>query len=150
MKTRKLLLTILIGIFLLGELQAQLREDSISSSLLMELQTKTQKWKEAYNSGDARNLQRFYTQHSRYVSGHVAGLELIGRDNVLANFQKGISGGGHIDSIEIISSEKSCDLVTLLTKYQATNNGQTVTGRNLLVLKKMNGDWLIVLHVSVV
>lgn len=149
MNTPKLFLTLLVGIFLLGKLQAQLR-DSIEGSLLMELQTKTQKWKEAYNSGEARNLERFYASHSRYVSGHVSGLELNGRENVLANFQKGISGGGHIDSIEIISLERSCEIVTLLTKYQATNNGQTVFGRNLLVLKKTNGDWLIVLHVSVV
>jgi len=61
-----------------------------------------------------------------------------------------MSGGGHIDSIEILSMNVSCELATLLCKYQATNSGQTVVGRNLLVLKKIEGKWLIVLHMTVV
>ena len=128
-------------------LQAQ---SNTNAALLKEFQLKTEKWKEAYNSGDAENLIPFYTEHARYVSGHVEGLELTGRENLIANFQRGISGGGHIDNIEIINIEKSRGLVTILTKYQANNNGQIVKGRNILVLKKVNKQWLIVMHASIV
>ena len=44
----------------------------------------------------------------------------------------------------------SCNMATLLCKYQATNSGVTVTGRNLLVMKKINGKWLIAVHMTVV
>jgi ketosteroid isomerase-like protein len=122
-----------------------------SASLLMEqFKLNTLAWKDAYNSGDAQNLLPLYTEDARYVSGHVAGLEAIGRDRLIANFQNGISGGGHIDEIDILTMQVSCDLASLLCRYQATNSGVTVNGRNLLVLKKVNGQWLIVLHMTVV
>jgi len=73
-----------------------------------------------------------------------------GRDSVIANFHKGITAGGHIDSIDILSTNVSCDLATLVCKYQATNSGQKVVGRNLLVMKKIDGAWLIVTHMTVV
>lgn len=110
----------------------------------------TERWKVAYNSGDARNLEPLYCEDADYVSAHVEGLEARGREKVIANFQKGVSSGGHIDSIEILKTERSGNLVTLLCKYQATNSGVTVVGRNLLVMKKIKRNWLIVLHVTVV
>ncbi len=58
--------------------------------------------------------------------------------------------GGHIDFIEILKMNVSGDIATLFCKYQATNNGVTVVGRNLLVMKKIDGSWLIKLHMTVV
>jgi len=115
-----------------------------------EFQQQTDEWKNAYNSGDAQNLVLLYAEDATYVSSHVAGLEALGRDKLIANFQNGISGGGRIDFIKILSSEISDDLATLYCQYQATNSGVTVQGRNLLVLRKMDGKWLIVLHMTVV
>lgn len=150
MKFQYILFSLVIGLILIGNASAQTKNIGLSPSLFSAMQKQTEKWKEAYNSGDAKNLVAFYTENATYVSGHVAGLELNGRDKLIANFQNGISGGGHIDSIEIVSAHRSCEMVTLMTKYQATNNGQTVTGRNLLVLKKINNEWLIILHASIV
>jgi ketosteroid isomerase-like protein len=118
--------------------------------LKKEFQEQTQKWKDAYNSKDARNLVPLYSEDAQYVSSHVSGLVVQGRDKLIANFQNGMNQGGHIDSIEILTMNISCDLATLLCKYQATNNGETVIGRNLLILKKINKQWLIVLHMTVV
>jgi ketosteroid isomerase-like protein len=118
--------------------------------MLKAFQLQTEKWKDAYNSGDAQNLVPLYTTDARYLSSHVTGLELIGREKVIANFQNGMKMGGHIDSVEILTMQSSSELVTLICKYQATNSGQTVSGRNLLVLKKVNGFWLIVIHMTVV
>jgi len=91
-----------------------------------------------------------YSNEAEYVSSHVSGLVAKGRDQLIANFQNGMNSGGHIDSVEILSMNISCELATLFCKYQATNSGQTVIGRNLLVLKKMNNVWLIILHMTVV
>ncbi len=118
--------------------------------LLREFQRQTEQWRLAYNSGDAQNLTPLYSEGARYLSSHVPGLEANGREAVAAYFQKGMNMGGHIDSIEILTMDISDGLATLLCKYQATNSGETVVGRNLLVLKKVNGAWLITLHMTVV
>ena len=114
------------------------------------LQKNVEKWKTAYNSGDAKNLILLYAEDATYSSSHVPGLEAIGRDKLIANFQKGISGGGHIDKIEILTANVSGEMASLYCRYQATNSGVTVSGRNLLVLRKVKGEWLIFSHMTVV
>jgi len=141
-----ILLFILIG----PGLSAQQLSQRDSLRLISVFKTKTDQWKEAYNSKDSRNLEPLYTSDSQYISSHVAGLVADGRKKLIDNFQNGMNMGGLIDSVEIIKMEVSCDLATLLCKYQATNSGVTVTGRNLLILKKIGTDWFIVLHMTVV
>ena len=107
-------------------------------------------WKNAYNGGDAQRLGSMYSEDAEYVSPHVAGLVIRGRDEVQANFRRGIEGGGHIDSVSILSSRVSGDMAYLVCRYDATNSGQRVNGRNVLIAKKTDGRWLIVVHASVV
>jgi ketosteroid isomerase-like protein len=113
-------------------------------------QQNVEKWKDAYNSSDAQNLVALYAEDATYSSSHVPGLEAIGRDKLIANFQKGMKMGGHIDKIEILTANVSGKMASLYCLYQATNSGVTVTGRNLLVLRKVNGKWLIFSHMTVV
>lgn len=110
----------------------------------------TEKWRQAYNRGDAQGLARLYTKDGVYLSSHVEGLVADGRDKVVANFLRGAQGGGHIDAIEIVSLSVSCDLAALHCRYQATNSGVTVQGRNLLVLRRVGDQWLIATHMTVV
>lgn len=131
-------------------LQAQTPDEEISAKLLHEFQVSTEKWRQAYNSKDAQNLVPLYAVDADYISSHVAGLEAIGREKLILNFQNGMNMGGHIDSVEILKMTVSCDLATLLCKYTATNNGVTVVGRNLIVMKKVKDEWLISLHMTVV
>lgn len=107
-------------------------------------------WRQAYNSGDARALVSLYLPEAEYISSHVPGLVASGRDQLIANFQKGMSLGGHVDWIKLISMYVSGDLATLLCRYKANNAGDIAEGRNLLVLKKVGDKWLIVLHMTVV
>jgi len=109
-----------------------------------------EKWMNAYNSSDAENLTPLYTEDAEYISSHVAGLVALGRENVISNFRTGMKQGGHIDSIKILSVNTSSSLATVLCMYNATNSGQKAAGRTLLVLKKINGRWLIRLHMTVV
>jgi ketosteroid isomerase-like protein len=109
-----------------------------------------QQWVVAYNGTDANALAPLYTEDARYISGHVPGLVADGRDRVIANFQKGMKSGGHLDGLEILSVTQSCDLATVLCRYKANNSGQKVSGRTLLILRRMGGKWLIALHMTVV
>ncbi len=149
MKTAKYFLVL---IFTLGviSLFAQTNNENSSNQLLKEFEVRTEKWREAYNSKDSQNLVQLYTEDADYISSHVSGLEAIGRDKLIANFQNGMNMGGHIDSVKILKMEVSCDIATLYCKYQATNSGVTVVGRNLLIMKKIDGVWLIALHMTVI
>lgn len=91
-----------------------------------------------------------YAEDAEYLSGHLDRLVARGRDRVIANFQKGMDMGGHLDAVEVFSVNLPCELATLMCRYQATNSGQKVTGRTLLVAKKVKGTWLIVTRGTVV
>ncbi len=150
MKSKKFLVSLIFNLGVLTTLFAQSGNDSTEIRLRHEFQLSTEKWREAYNSNDANNLVPLYLEDAVYISSHVSGLEAKGRDNLIANFQNGMNMGGHIDSVEILLMNVSCDIASLLCKYQATNSGVTVTGRNLLVMKKINGSWYISMHMTVV
>ncbi|MBK8944066.1 MAG: DUF4440 domain-containing protein [Ignavibacteriae bacterium] len=130
--------------------QTSIENELVADSLKIAFQNNLQKWIEAYNGGDAKNLISLYSENAEYISPHVKGLVAKGRDRLIENFQNGMNMGGHIDSIEILSINYSCKLATLTCKYEATNNGQKAIGRNLLVLEKVNNNWLIIIHLTVI
>jgi len=109
-----------------------------------------EQWIAAYNGTDANKLVDLYLEDAKYISGHVPGLVANGRDRLIANFQTGMKMGGHLEDLEILSITQSCDLATVLCEYNANNAGEKVSGRTLLVLKKVEGKWLIALHMTVV
>lgn len=129
---------------------AVLRSDSTSQDQRELFNILAQRWMHAYNSNDSTQLASLYTNEAQYISSHVPGLVAQGRDRLMRNFQNGIRFGGHVDSISILSVELSCNLATVLCKYEATNSGQKAMGRNLLVLKRIGSQWRIVLHMTVV
>jgi ketosteroid isomerase-like protein len=147
-KIQKLLmLTFLLAASVMVQAQTKIESGSKQFSGFQE---NVEKWADAYNSKDAQNLVPLYAVDAVYSSSHVPGLEAIGRDKVIANFQVGMSSGGHIDKIEILTANISGEMASLYCRYQATNSGVTVSGRNLLVLRKAKGQWLIIQHMTVV
>ncbi len=149
MKITKIIMNLILMLAISGSLVAQ-QNKVTDPQLKKEFENNIELWKQAYNSGDAQNLVPLYTEDAIYTSSHVAGLEAIGRDKLIANFQNGITMGGHLDAIEILSADVSCEMAYLFCKYQATNAGEKFTGRNLLVLKKVENKWMIVIHMTVV
>ena len=144
-------LIILLSITEISTAQAQLPVSVISQdSTYAGFRLIAEQWMEAYNGTDANQLVPLYAENAQYISGHVKGLIANGRDSLIANFQKGMKLGGHLESLEILSINQSCDLATILCKYNANNSGQKVSGRTLLILKKFEDKWLIVLHMTVV
>jgi uncharacterized protein (TIGR02246 family) len=106
-----------------------------------------EEWKAAYNARDAAAVASLYTADGYYVSAHVVA---HGRAEIQAYFQRGIDAGGHIDAIQVLSSGQSGDLGYTVGTYEATNAGQKVRGRNVVVLRKDGDRWRMVAHETVV
>jgi ketosteroid isomerase-like protein len=104
----------------------------------------------AYNSGEAVNLMPMYTPDANYISSHVPGLVARGREKVGENFQRGMSGGGHIDTIVVLGASVSCNLAYVRSRYEANNDGRKAVGQNMIVLKRISGKWLIKEHMTAV
>jgi uncharacterized protein (TIGR02246 family) len=104
-------------------------------------------WQEAYNAGDAPRVASLYAEDGQYLSAHVAAR---GREAIRAYFQRGIDAGGRIEAITVTDSGASGTLAWATGTYAASNAGQKVDGRIVLVLRKCAGGWLIVAHEVVV
>ena len=141
-----------ISFFLISSVNAGNNDQlpNVPDSLIRSFEEKVVQWMDAYNSGNAKDLSPLYSENADYISSHVNGLVAKGRERLIQYFQDGINLGGHIDSIEILSINYSCDLAVLFCKYEATNSGQKAIGRNMLVLKLIDKEWLIVKHMTVV
>jgi len=150
--TRKFFLTLTAFACLSLTAAAQQNRASIGTYNVVkeEVALNAEEWRNAYNSGDVEKLAAFYSEDADYVSPHVPGLMIHGREAIKQNFQRGIAGGGHVDSIVVQRSSYSGDLAYMVCAYQATNSGVTVHGKNVLVMKKVRDKWLIVTHASIV
>lgn len=132
-------------LFSVQEMYSQKRNAEVSTE---QLQILAEKWKDAYNSKDAKNFIPLYAEDAEYISSHVDNYIASGIQAVIDNFQKGMSGGGYIFNIDVLSARYSCDMITVISRYEALSNGEKVDGRNLLVLKFISGEWKIVTHMT--
>lgn len=104
-------------------------------------------WIRFYNAGDAAKVAALYTEDGYYLSAHILA---HGRPAIQAYWERGIKAGGHVNFIKPLTLYYSADLAYCAGTYQATNAGVTVDGRILIVMKKVNGKWLIAAHETVV
>jgi len=104
-------------------------------------------WIRFYNAGDAARVAALYTDDGYYLSAHILA---HGRQEIEAYWERGIKAGGHIDFIKPLTLYYTGDLAYCAGTYQATNAGATVDGRILIVLRKLNGKWLMAAHETVV
>jgi uncharacterized protein (TIGR02246 family) len=104
-------------------------------------------WIRFYNAGDAAKVAALYTEDGYYLSAHILA---HGRQAIQAYWERGIKAGGHLDFIKPLTIYSTGDLAYCAGVYQATNAGVTVDGRILIVLRKVNGQWLMAAHETVV
>ncbi len=109
-----------------------------------------QDWKQAYNDGDSARIAALYTDDAYYLTQHFVTGVLHGRAAIRAYFQNGIDAKYRVDTIEVLSVSCSGDSAYTITRYEATNGGQKAVGVNLVVLRKMDGKWMIVAHEAAV
>jgi ketosteroid isomerase-like protein len=145
----KLILFLLTVLSCLSPASAQENTDSTNVNSA-ELRRSVDEFKKAYNRNDTAALAALYAEEAYYISPHVPDLIIRGRNTIKENWQRGITSGGHIDTVEILSGGSSCNLAYIISRYEATNNGVKVNGRNVLIMKRIDGKWLITAHASVV
>jgi ketosteroid isomerase-like protein len=141
---------LLFAVLCTSILQPTGQQDTEGDRTSRDLRQRAEEWRNAYNRNDAPVLTTFYTDDAEYISPHVTGLLIRGKEKLLENFRLGASMGGHVDSVKVLTIGSSCDLAYMVCSYVATNNGVKVSGKNVLVLKKVKGHWLITTHASVV
>jgi ketosteroid isomerase-like protein len=104
-------------------------------------------WIRFYNAEEAAKVAALYTDDGYYLSAHILA---HGKQAIEAYWERGIKAGGHIDSVKPLTLYYTGDLAYCAGTYQATNGGVIVDGRILIVLRKVNGKWLMAAHETVV
>lgn len=107
----------------------------------------SQDWVRFYNAGEAGKVAALYTDDGYYLSAHILA---HGRQAIEAYWERGIKAGGHLDFVKPLTLYFTGNLAYSAGTYQATNAGVTVDGRILIVLRKVNGKWLMAAHETVV
>jgi len=124
--------------------EARERPKSVDEAAIWQI---SEDWVRFYNAGDAAKVAALYTEDGYYLSAHILA---HGKQTIEAYWERGIKAGGHMDFIKPFTVYYSRDLAYCAGTYQATNAGVTVDGRILIVLRKVNGKWLIAAHETVV
>ena len=104
-------------------------------------------WIRFYNAGDAAKVAALYTEDTYYLSAHILA---HGRQAIQAYWERGIKARGHVEFIKPLTFYQTGGLAYCAGTYQATNAGVTVDGRILIVMRKINGKWLMAAHETVV
>ncbi len=107
-------------------------------------------WRDGYNSGNAAQVAALYAPGAYYLTQHFVTGIVHPRERIQAYVQRGIDARYHLDAIEIVELACSGNLAYTVGRYESTNGGQKAMGVNIVVLKKIEGQWLIVAHESAV
>ena len=109
-----------------------------------------ERWKAAYNAGQASRVSALYAEDAYYLTQHFISGVIHGRADIQAYVQRGVDARYHVDSIEVLVARCSGDLAYVITRYQSTNAGRNDMGVNLVILQKTKGHWMIVAHEAAV
>lgn len=107
-------------------------------------------WKTGYNNADPDKVAALYTEDATYLTQHFVTGIVHGRLAIRAYVKKGTDAKYKIDKIDLLASDCSGDFSYGITRYESTNGGQKAYGVNVVVLKKLNGKWMIVAHEAAV
>lgn len=107
-------------------------------------------WRDGYNRGDAAKVAALYAPDAYYLTQHFVTGIVHPREKIQAYVQRGADARYHLDSIEILKLECSGDFAYSVGRYESTNAGQKAFGVNIVVLRKIAAEWLIVAHESAV
>jgi uncharacterized protein (TIGR02246 family) len=107
-------------------------------------------WQAGYNAASPEKVAALYADDATYLTQHFASGVVHGRAAIKAYVKKGTDAHYHIDSLDLLTSECSHNFAYAITRYTSTNAGQKAVGFNLVVLKKVGEQWLIVAHESAV
>lgn len=111
-----------------------------------EMQKLRDTWVQEFNAGQADKVGALYAPEAVLMRWDGS---VHGRDSILAELQRSISGGSHGYVVNSLHCERSGDLGYDTGAYNVTLRDRVVEGNYLVVVKNINGQWLIVAHSSV-
>jgi uncharacterized protein (TIGR02246 family) len=133
-----------------GASRGAIPQNSCSSPDETALRQISEQWKYSYNNGNAAKVASLYTEGAYYLTQHFVAGFVHPRSQIQAYVQRGVDARYHIVTIDVVRVDCSGDLAYTVARYEATNAGQRAFGVNLVVLKRVQGKWLIVAHESAV
>lgn len=107
-------------------------------------------WIDSYNQGRAERVASLYAEDAYYLTQHFADGVVHPRPMIQAYVQRGVDAHYHFDSIDVLATSCASDFAYAITRYHSTNGTQKGMGVNLVVLRKVEGDWRIVAHEAAV
>jgi ketosteroid isomerase-like protein len=111
-----------------------------------EIQRIRESWVNEFNAGHADKVTEFYSPEAVLMRWDGS---VHGKDSILAEMQRSITGGAHDYVVHSLRTEHSGDLGYDTGAYDVTLRDRVVEGNYLLVVKRIKGRWLIVAHASV-
>ena len=109
-----------------------------------------QEWKEGYNSENPKAVAALYAGDATYLTQHFATGIVHGRRAIEAYIKVGTDAKYRIDSLRVLASGCSREFAYAITRYESTNGDKRAFSVNLVLIRKMEGKWLIVAHESAV
>jgi uncharacterized protein (TIGR02246 family) len=109
-----------------------------------------ERWKQAYNQGDAEGVAALYDKDAFYLTQHFVTGILHGREQIKAYVQRGVDAKYRVESIQLMEIVCAGGFAYTVGSYASTNAGQKALGVNLVVLRKHHGKWRIVAHEAAV
>jgi ketosteroid isomerase-like protein len=111
-----------------------------------EIQRIRETWVREFNAGHADKVTEFYAPEAVLMRWDGS---VHGKDSILAEMQRSISGGAHDYVVHSLHTEHSGDLGYDTGAYNVTLRDRVVEGNYVIVVKRIKGKWLIVAHASV-
>jgi ketosteroid isomerase-like protein len=111
-----------------------------------EIQRIRDTWVQEFNAGHADKVAEFYAPDAVLMRWDGS---VHGKDSILAELQRSVSGGAHGYVVHSLHAEHSGDLGYDTGAYNVTLRDRVVEGNYVIVVKRIKGRWLIVAHASV-
>ncbi len=106
-------------------------------------------WKDAYNGRDVKKLMQFYSRDVLFISPEAEQPLTVGRDMVIARFQKDMDRNDFIDTLEITSICVTHDHAALICRFRAVREELPYNGSSVLMLKKVGDEWEITVCIKI-
>lgn len=144
-----------VFLMLCGIGMAQSKPTSRSSSkrpaaetgdFLAQMQKLRETWVQEFNAGHAEKVADFYAPDAVLMRWDGS---VHGKDSILAEMRRSITGGAHDYYVSSLHAERSGDLGYDTGAYNVTLRDRVIEGNYVIVVKRMAGQWKIVAHASV-
>lgn len=103
-------------------------------------------WVQEFNAGHAEQVADFYAPEAVLMRWDGS---VHGRDSILAEMRRSITGGAHDYYVSSLHTEHVGDLGYDTGAYNVTLRDRVIEGNYVIVVKRMAGQWKIVAHASV-